>query len=118
MQEMSEGRSHVSSGHHELRGPHHNYTLEQLITQLSTHQRNYSRMGQPVSKACEPLTREAAAFTCDFTCAVTAMIAPHFHHFHVMRTCNPMITSQSYGHTHLWMVKRMTSLYTMFSTFR
>lgn len=35
--------------------------------------------GYTVSKACRPLTLKTAAFLCNFICAVSAMISPHYH---------------------------------------
>ena len=37
--------------------------------------------GYPDSKACRPLTLKTAAFLCNFPCAITAMISPHYHAF-------------------------------------
>lgn len=55
--------------------------------------------GATCQQGLGPLTQKAVAFICNFTCAVTAMIFPHFHHFHVMCTCNLMITSVLRTHT-------------------
>lgn len=66
----------------------------------------YQELLQDVTQLQLPL--KTAAFFCNFTCAITAMNFPVAVRCHVMCACNLTIASQSYGHTHPWMVKWMT----------
>lgn len=40
--------------------------------------------GYPLSEACGLLTLKTVAFSCNFICEITAMMAPHYHAF----SCN------------------------------
>lgn len=82
-----------------------NYSLWQLIIQMSTHQRKYSLMEYPVSKACRPPTLKTVAFNGNFTCAITAVLSPYYHAL----SCNVYLQSHDYiSVIYLMVVRRMT----------
>lgn len=78
------------------------YSLWKLKIQMSTHDH---LMEYPVSKACRPPTLKTVAFICNFTCAITAVISPHYHAL----SCNVYLYSQAYiSVIYLMVVRNMT----------